>query len=175
MTRAAVTPWTTPLRLALTVLLAAVAVGAGPAAAAGRAASAETVVIHVKSVLTGRSVEDVAPKNAFGKGDEVVMSDTLSNVLPQFGKPKGARIGADVARVTYVREGVSRIVGVTTFPDGTVRIEGTLTTTGARVRVVGGTGRYAGATGTVAVRDLPQEGQAINVYTIRLAPKAVVV
>ena len=176
MTRAAVTPWTTPLRVALAVLLAFVAlgaVGAGPAAAAGRAASAETLVIHVKSVLTGRSVKDVAPRNAFGKGDEVVMSDGLSNVLPQFGKPKGARIGVDVARVTYVREGVSRIVGITTFPDGTVRFEGTVSAAGSRVRVVGGTGRYAGATGTVAVRDLPRAGQAINVYTIRLAPRAI--
>lgn len=166
------------MRVGLTVLLAVAAlatIGAGPAAAGSSAVAAETVVIHVRSVLTGRSVEDVAPKNAFGKGDAVVMTDALSNVLPQFGKPKGARIGVDVARVTFVREGVSRIVGLTTFPDGTVRIEGTLTPSGARVRVVGGTGRYAGATGTVAVRDLPQEGQAVNVYTIRLAPKAIVV
>lgn len=148
---------------------AAFAVGPAPAASA---APAETVVIRVRSVLTGQSSKDVAPKNRFTKGDQVTMTDSLANLVPQFGKPKGAIVGADLARITFVREGVVRVVGIATFPDGTVRFEGVLSSSTSAARVVGGTGRYAGATGTITVRDLPKQGEAVNVYTIRLVAKA---
>ena len=59
----------------------------------------------------------------------------------------------------------------TTVPGGTIRAAGTLTATQSTgmFRVIGGTGKYTGARGTLGLGDLNASGsRAVIVYHLRL-------
>lgn len=153
-------------RLVLACALAGLLLAAGVARAAPQAGRA--VVVHLRSTLvSAEMLRDTGAEGLDRPGDVLRMRDTVANGIPQFGRATGAVVGTDVATVTRLADGRSRLVGSVTLPDGVIRFAGTVTRAGASsVRVVGGTGRYLGATGKVIVRDTQTPGVAINVYSM---------
>jgi hypothetical protein len=123
-------------------------------------------------------VEDVAPHTVrllgkFTKGDRVKGTALLRNVVPQFGKPKGANVGTVSAVFVSLSPQTVREDSVSRFPGGTVHVRG-VSTIVPRTRphlkftIVGGTGIYAGATG-VAERVFPITAtDAVNIYRLQI-------
>lgn len=150
------------IALALGVLVATLA-----AAPSAGALDRSLTIRVVSSVVSLRQV-DQAPKGRANPGDAIVSVNRLHNEVKQFGRRKGAVVGTDRARVALQRDGSLRISGSATLPGGTIRFSGRVTGNTATVviRVVGGTGRYANAVGTVAVTDLDERGTARNVYKL---------
>ena len=147
---------------AATGICAALLVGA---LSAGEA-RAGAVTIEVTSVTTSLVRHDVAPKG-YGKGDTVADRDRLLNAAPQFGKRKGAAVGTDSTTTTFTSTHTAVISGTVTLPGGTLTIRGELiglTKGGLVAPVVGGTGRYAKATGTVTVG--PGTDHVLNTYRL---------
>jgi hypothetical protein len=132
-------------RLALAGCLALVTV---PAATA-----AKTRTILVISNTVSFSRHDIAPKGA-SKGDTVVYRDRLLNAAAQFGKQKGALVGSDAGTLTFTSANTAAYKGTARLPGGTLRISGavyTSTTHELVFQVKGGTGAFAGTTGTLTV------------------------
>jgi hypothetical protein len=74
-----------------------------------------------------------------------------------------------VATFTVVTLSKLEVKATASLPGGTIRSAGKVTASAARIPVVGGTGKFAGAGGTVEVRDLDPSGSpALNVYRLRL-------
>ena len=107
-------------------------------------------MIKVKSVTTATIPTDKAPKGA-SKGDRLLVRDRLVNVGRQFGKPAGAVVGRDEGVLVLTERERGHVRGRRDAPGrhdpphGVVR-DGIETYT-----VVGGTGRYAHARGTIIV------------------------
>jgi hypothetical protein len=70
-------------------------------AAAGQAGPQKTLTIKLRSVVQTTTANDVEPKGP-SAGDRVTVTDRLYNLVPQFGKPKGALVGRDTATVTVL-------------------------------------------------------------------------
>ena len=127
----------------------------------------------IGSAAGSRYLVDHAPKGYPNKGDVVRETSTLRNAVAQFGRPKGATVGSDVWITTIVIPPFGRVdvKAATTVPGGTIRAVGTVTatqTTGT-FRVVGGTGKYAGARGTLSLRNINASGsRAVIVYRLQL-------
>jgi hypothetical protein len=141
------------------LLIVAAATGATAASPAPT-----SIVITVKSVTTASIPTDKAPKGA-SKGDRVVLRDRLVNVAKQFGKPAGAVVGRDEGVLVLSSVTTGTFDGVTTLPGGTIRLHGVITNSVEIYTVVGGTGRYAHARGTIAIG----AGKSpLNTYHLRL-------
>jgi hypothetical protein len=142
--------------------LAVLAVGAVPGAA-----RAESLTIQVTSVVVTLKPYDKLPKGS-STGDRIVFHDKLLNVVRQFGKAKGIRVGEDHGTMTFTSAHTARFDGRVTLPGGTIRIKGAVKPLGdgIQIPVVGGTGRYAAATGTLTVG--PGDERALNVYKLTL-------
>jgi hypothetical protein len=155
-------------RLAPTLALVAVAVGApalGGAVASGAAPT--TIVITVKSVTTAAIPSDRAPKGA-SKGDRLLLRDRLVNVARQFGKPRGAVVGHDEGVIVLTSPTSGTFEGVTTLPGGTIRLHGVIRNGIMTFSVAGGTGKYAHAHGTITVGS----GKSpLNTYRLTLGAK----
>ncbi len=149
-------------------LLAAVAASAATPALA---APSTGIVITVKSVTTASIPRDTPPKGA-SKGDRIVMRDRLLNVGRQFGKPAGAVVGRDEGVLVLTDPTSGTFDGVTTLPGGTIRLHGIIRDGFETFTVVGGTGRYAHARGTVSVG---RGASPLNVYRIGFPGKKPVV
>ena len=146
--------------LAATAL--AVAAGVVFASQPGARPSA-SLTIRVRSFVVANSYHDTGVKGP-SRGDVSIQRDRLVNVRRQFGKPIGATVGADMARITFRSATSARVSGIADFPGGTVRFAGSAPLdTVATFRITGGTGRFAGASGHVVVGtgDSP-----LNVYTL---------
>ena len=128
------------------VALATAVAGAGAASAA----SPTTMVIQVKSVTTASIPSDKAPKGA-SKGDRLLVRDRLVNVARQFGKPPGAVVGHDEGVIVLTGRNSGTFDGVTTLPGGTIRLHGVIRNGIESFSVVGGTGKFAHAHGTIFV------------------------
>jgi hypothetical protein len=129
-----------------------------------------TLVVRLTSVTTSLTPHDVAP-SGFSAGDRYFAKSRLLNRVPQFGKPKGAVVGSDQGTLTVLSATVARSVGVATLPGGTIRFRGS-GKVGARtsIPIVGGTGDYAGARGTLVVS---QAGDTtFNTYNLKLPGSA---
>jgi hypothetical protein len=102
----------------------------------------------------------------------LVQRDNLFNITPQFGKSAGALIGKDQATITFISGVKATVVGSTSFPGGTVRFKGTVlftSTSPASLGIVGGTGRYAHATGTVTEPATDSDPHNVrNTYRLKL-------
>ena len=131
------------------LLITAVAVALVCAAAASAASANRSIVIRLRSVSTSGSIKDKPPKG-LSKGDVYSGRSRLLNVVPQFGKGAGATVGTDVSTLTVTSRTMGIVSGVATLPGGTLRFEGTgRLGSSDPIRVVGGTGRFAGAHGTL--------------------------
>ena len=125
-------------------------------------------MIQVKSVPAGASTSDKPPKG-ISEGDLLRFRSRLVNVARQFGKPAGARVGSDEARIVVTGARSGRLAGVATLPGGTIRFAGAIRLdANGPIPVTGGTGRYAHARGTLIVGagDTP-----LNTYHLRLAAR----
>jgi hypothetical protein len=129
-------------------LVALATVIAGSSAASG--ASPTTMVIQVKSVTTASIPSDKAPKGA-SKGDRLLVRDRLVNVAKQFGKPAGAVVGRDEGVIFLTGKNSGTFDGVTTLPGGTIRLHGVIRNGTETFSVVGGSGKFAHARGTIIV------------------------
>jgi hypothetical protein len=132
------------------------------------AAGASQLVIRVQSNTVTGTLTHHPP--AGPKNDVVVEHDALVNAKPgQFGQQAGATVGTDVATITY-RTNTSLIIRASaSLPGGTILIAGTVTVKPGRptvVPVVGGSGAYAGATGTETIGT--SSVAPLNVYRISL-------
>ena len=106
------------------------------------------------------------------RGDRYVTTSRLVNAKRQFGAKKGTVVGSDRGTITLTGPRSARVNGVATLPGGTIRVRGPLdeqTNATLVVPVVGGTGAFAGARGTLTINGT--EKRAWNVYrlTYRLA------
>jgi hypothetical protein len=150
------------VRRAFVALIAVVAL------ASPGAASAKNVTIKLVSVSTLLKEIDTPPKGA-SKGDRVLYRDSLRNAVRQFGKAKGAKVGTDRGTMTFLSRTEARFVGSAQLPGGTLTIRGGVIAIqggGIAIPVVGGTGKYAGATGVLLVG--PGAKTALNVFELKL-------
>jgi hypothetical protein len=154
------------------VLLASGSLFIALPAATSDAASTKSVTIRVLVQPVTRSIKDVPPKTlnlgAYSKGDSITGTSVLRNYVPQFGKPKGARVGTSRGVTTALSSQTAMSDAVARFPGGTVHARGngpigpTVT-----VPVVGGTGVYAGARGVVEGSHL-STGVTLEVLRLQL-------
>jgi hypothetical protein len=135
------------------------------------AAAERTVVIRLTSITTSLTPHDVAPAG-LSTGDRYVARSRLLNLVAQFGRPKGAVVGGDRGTLTVVSRTAARSVGVATLPGGTISFRGT-SRIGPRlsIPVVGGTGDYAHARGSLVVSQ-SRSGTTYNTYTLKLPGSA---
>ena len=131
-----------------------------------------------KGVMQADRVVKVFAVNISGKrlpsapagiaGDIVVGRDRLLNAAPQFGKPKGAIVGQARYRTVFANAAVASVEVTATLPGGTIRAQGKADFRRARnvIRVVGGTGVFAGTKGTVEERALPND-RTLNIYRLQ--------
>src|SRR3954454_17342844 len=148
-------------------LLAATAGALALALALPLAASASrTMTIRLVSVTATFDPSDFDPPGP-SKGDRYTGTNLLRNRVAQIGKPKGALVGRDRVAVAFLTAKRTRTVGVATLPGGTIRFSRTGPLVPApRLTIVGGTGRYAGARGTIAVST--RRDTTYNTYSLTL-------
>jgi hypothetical protein len=106
-------------------------------------------------------------------GDYSVDSrDDLMNAAPQFGQRSGVRVGTDFGRFTYTPAHTATYAGVTSLPGGTVKVRGMVFAHNREVviRVVGGSGKYKGATGflTIGLGQVKSKTRSTNTYELTL-------
>jgi hypothetical protein len=136
------------LALALT-LLAVSASGAAPTSGG----TPTTLVLRLKSHVTASFNDDHPPKGD-SKRDRYLVRDNLINVAKQFGKGVGIVVGHDSGIIILTAPKKGTITGVAILPNGKIRFEGPLSLTatpGPPLKVTGGSGRYAQATGNVVI------------------------
>jgi hypothetical protein len=163
-------------RLLLTLVLAPLvlaACGGGKTAATTTtpptttAVQPTTLTIVVDSISLTSVSHDQPPKGA-SKGDSIVFTDTLRNSSgPQFGKGAAAEVGSDEGTMSFTSRTTARLVGIATLPNGTIDFNGAVVVNSdgtISVAVVGGTGKYAHATGFLKVGKGTKT--ALNTYTL---------
>lgn len=131
-------------------------------------------MIQLVSVTTSYSSIDVPPRHA-SAGDRQLFTSRLLNARPQFGKPKGAVIGSDRSTMLLTAPTSARLETVTKLPGGTLTVSGPLKAAGhgaVSARVVGGTGTFAGARGTLTVFAPTGPKTAVNIYRLFYRPIA---
>ena len=126
----------------------------------GQARSSRTMDIKVVSVLSGYSRSTTSLR----------MTDKLYNLVPQFGKPKGALVGSDSGTLKKTGTISFSFRGLARLPGGTLNVRGQVIG-GERVSnltIAGGTGRFAGARGVVVIRGMAGQGRASNIFHLTL-------
>jgi hypothetical protein len=135
-------------------------------------ADVEAVTIRLVSVTTNAKwLVDRAPKRVSNPGDVVWLRSTLRNERPQFGKPKGAVVGSDVATVKIVSRSTVDLKVTVRLPGGTLRASRRIREGDSKptIRVTGGTGTFANARGTGVSSSVgPSGARALNVYRLLL-------
>jgi hypothetical protein len=153
----------TLLALALGLIAAGTASGSTPSSGG----TPTTVVIRVQSHVSKSFTDDHAPKGD-SNGDRYLVRDALINVKKQFGKRAGAVVGHDSSIIVRTGAKTGTIVGVATLPGGKIRFEGVVSLTavpGPPLKVTGGTGKYARATGKLVIGT---GGYPVNTYQLTL-------
>jgi hypothetical protein len=143
----------------------------GVSAIPAQGADSKAMTIRVISTTTALEVvKDREPTNALSAGDVLRARSTLRNAVAQFGRPKGAVVGGDVGVVTMVSSTEGNVKVTASLPGGTIRLSGRDTAvSNESLRVIGGTGKFAGARGVVEVRLLDlRTRRALNVYRLQL-------
>jgi hypothetical protein len=109
-----------------------------------------TLTIRLVSTETGSKVfTDLPPIKQNSKGDVIMVGSTLRNAVAQFGRPKGAVVGNDIAIFTIRSRTHADVIVESNLPGGWLRAAGR-TRVGAKQTypVTGGRGRFARARGT---------------------------
>jgi hypothetical protein len=138
---------------AFALALPLVAVGSASGSTPSSGGTPTSLVIRVTSHVTASFNDDRAPKGE-SNGDRYLVRDNLINAARQFGKRVGAVVGHDSGIIIVTGAKTGSIVGVATLPGGKIRFKGVLSLTsapGPPLKVTGGTGRYARATGAVVI------------------------
>ena len=155
------------------MLLASVSLVIALPAAASDAATAKSFTIRVYVKQVTQSIKDVPPRtlrlaHEYTKGDTIRGTEILRNAVRQFNKPKGAIVGADRYVIIAVAWQKVRVDFVTRFPGGTVHAHGEgKIGSKPKVPIVGGTGLYAGATGSIEGQHLAN-GEKLNIYRLHI-------
>jgi len=153
------------------MLLAVASLVMAPPAATSEGTSAGSLTIRVYVKEVTQSIKDVPPKTLIGfeytKGDTIRGTETLRNAVRQFNKPKGANVGTDRYVFLAVAYQKVRADFVARFPGGTVHAHGEGKPGSGKVPIVGGTGRFAGATGVAEGRHLAN-GKKLNIYRLQI-------
>jgi hypothetical protein len=125
-------------------------------------------IIHVISVTTYVHRVDQPPKGV-SDGDTVDSRDRLLNASRQFGLRSGARIGVDHGRFTYTSTHSATYSGEASLPGGTVTVRGAVLVRAdgqLMIAIVGGSGKYRGATGFLTIG--PGKKRALNTYELTI-------
>lgn len=158
------------MRLRILVLVAVLAASVGTASATAQG----PMTIRLVSVTTSDRLRDAPPAGP-SRGDTSVQTSRLLNAVAQFGKPRGAVVGRDSATIRLTGPTSATIDGVATLPGGALTLRGAMRVGAGNALVfpvVRGTGRFAGARGTVTVTPLGSENRALNVYRLVYPPTA---
>ena len=149
-------------RLKLTLIALALVVAAGMQTASAARADGP-IVIELVSVTTSLKTMDKKPTGP-SRGDVYFSTSVLYNVRAQFGKPRAARVGSDRGTVTFVTRATSRVSVTVTLPGGTLTVRGLVGADGT-APVVAGSGRYAGASGALLIKQTGPS-TALNLYRL---------
>lgn len=156
---------TTPRTLGIVAALALAATIAGIIALTAGASSEQDITLVVRYDTSSLKTDDIAPRGR-SVGDQIFFTGTLT----RSGKPAGRLEDMDVA-IDRKIEGVARWATLL-LPDGTIVAAGAggnKAASGWRpsdtdaLAILGGTKTHAGATGEIAVRDLPNGTQQLTV------------
>jgi hypothetical protein len=160
------------LSLILAALLAVSLVpAASPGTKASRSADAKKMTITILSRTRIFIPHDIAPKGTENKGDWIRYKALLLTVGPLFGKKhKNLPVGFEAGTQTYLNKVDARIRGTSTFPgQGTIKFKGfmkSLKNGMISVPVVGGTGKFAGATGVLLIG--AGDTESVNTYHLNI-------
>ncbi len=154
-------------------LLAAVAVlVVVPVASGGQAARRQVVVRFLAVNIVENVTHDVSPKG-WSRGDWFRSRMNLFNLALQFGRPASARVGTESLTVRSTGRRTGFVRGRTYLPGGSVIVKGRFRVgangSGFRFPVAGGTGRYAGAKGTLYINYQISHGSEIHIYRLSLS------
>jgi hypothetical protein len=156
-------------------MIRTLAIGAAAVLLAASAASSATEARRVIMVYSKSGSGQLTDKDPQGpsKGDVLVGTSVLRNAAAQFGKRVGARVGSDRFREIFDSPTASTIRVTATLPGGTLTCRGKMdaTRTRAVLRVIGGTGTFARATGTCEASPAstnPYRADSINVYRLQV-------
>src|SRR5262245_18705538 len=140
-----------PFVIALVLVVGLLSIAAAEATP-NEASSAMTIRLVAK-VVTVQYAVDAPPQGTYSKGDQIWTLYALRNARPQFGLPKGAKVGtdSDTATMTSPTRAIAKLQ--VALPGGTLLVQGheVLPYIGGTLPVVGGTGRFANARGTLSV------------------------
>ena len=154
--------------LALVLLVTVAPAAASSRQAARTEASPPKIIRLISSTVNFRVLVDKPPQGN-STGDTVYAANVLTNAVAQFGVRKGAVVGSDAGRTTNIG-GIPMTVNIlVALPGGTLRVRGRSRAVGqTRVApVIGGTGAFKGATGTLTVVQFPRSPDFSNVYRLR--------
>src|SRR5262245_46520715 len=107
-------------------ILGGLLVLASPAQAAHRAESKAQTISLISTTVGARVLRDTAPKGTANTGDKIWDKSRLRNAVAQFGRPKGALVGSDVAvnTILSIEPARAKVAGTATLPGGKIRLEG---------------------------------------------------
>jgi hypothetical protein len=151
----------TPLHLFTVASFVVAAVALAPALGAGQD---ERVIRVIATAVSGKTQENPPAGPA---GDVFTGSDRLRNAVAQFGKPKGAIVGRDTYRLVFRSASIATVSVTARLPGGSIKCRGKFygNRRSQLIRVVDGTGTFAGATGTCAAS--PSGTDTLNTYRLR--------
>ena len=140
----------------------------GSREAVGARAARPTLIRLVATNVILQVVVDKPPRGN-STGDTVFTTNVLANAVAQLGSAKGDIAGSDAGRTTNAGSARATVDVLTTLRGGTLRVRGRTRQLGQTqvVPVVGGTGRFKGATGTLTAQAIPRTGESSNVYRLR--------
>jgi hypothetical protein len=159
--------------------LALFPVACGGGKAASRSTPTTTTAVHRSEAMTIKVTSVTTQNRAYSQspkvrtvGDRIEFANDLRNTAPRFGKRANAKIGTDEGTITYTSKTSARMEGVATLPDGTILFKGQVTVlpnNTVTIPVVGGTGSYEDASGSLlvgAVMTAKGAKQAQNTYRL---------
>ena len=124
-----------------------------------------TVVLKLRPAATKGTVDVDNPPTGRSKGDRVVITDQLVNVVAQLGKIAGVSVGSDRLTLSFTSADAADVKGVATLPGGTITFAGHTSLTDAMITLTvdGGTGAFAQARGTFTQS---QTGSPVDTFTL---------
>jgi hypothetical protein len=109
------------------------------------------------------------PPKGVSDGDTIDSRDRLLNATRQFGLRSGARVGSDHGRFTFTSTHSASYAGEASLPGGTVTVRGAVLVRAdgqLMIPIVGGSGKYKGATGFLTIG--PGKSRALNTFDLTI-------